>query len=176
LFILVSWGRGAAVQMDTTTIISVGLLILVPICWATYTVLNKPMLARHPPLEMAAYGMILGAILLSPLAITDPGRIGRIASLNAAGWGLALFSSIGSQVIGFVAFSRALQVLSPSEAAMSTYLTPVFGILIAWLVLGEQPTLGLLIGGALILVAMVMVSTRKPRKTIAETPSSAPGS
>jgi drug/metabolite transporter (DMT)-like permease len=174
LFILVSWGRGATVELNATTLISVALLVLVPICWASYTVLNKPMLSRHPPLEMAAYGMIIGAILLLPLAFTDPTRVGRIVHLDAAGWGLALFSSIGSQVIGFVAFSRALQSLTPSEAAMSTYLTPVFGILVAWLVLGEQPTLGLVIGGGMILAAMILVSTRKPVRVDA-TPAGDPG-
>jgi drug/metabolite transporter (DMT)-like permease len=174
LFILVSWGRGAAVELNATTLMSVALLVLVPICWASYTVLNKPMLSRHPPLEMAAYGMIIGAIMVLPLAFTDAGLAGRVANLGGTGWGLLLFSSIGSQVLGFVAFSRALQALTPSEAAMSTYLTPVFGIIVAWLVLGEQPTLGLVIGGGLILTAMILVSTRKPNLATS-TPGGDPG-
>lgn len=175
LVVLISWGRGASVQLNATTLVSVGLLIVVPVCWAAYTVLNKPMLSRHPPLEMSAYGMIIGAIVVLPLAAIDPARTGRILHLDAAGWGLALFSTIGSQVIGNVAFGRALRVLSPSEAAMSTYLTPIFGILIAWLALGEQPTPGLVIGGGMILAAMILVSTRKPVYTRAA-PAGDPGS
>ena len=167
LFILAAWGRGTALALTTQTLIAVALLLLVPVCWAAYTVLSKPMLTRHPPLEMAAYGMIIGSVLLLPLAIIDPHRIGRIAAIGGDRWALLLFSAIGSLVVGFIAFSRALQVLSASEAAMSTYLTPVIGVLIAWAVLGEQPTPGLLAGGVLIVAAMALVTTRRPASPVA---------
>lgn len=175
LAVLVLWGRGASLPLNSTTLVSVALLIVVPICWATYTVLNKPLVSRHPPLEMSAYGMIIGAIVVLPLALTDTARVGRILELDAAGWGLALFSTICSQVIGNVAFGSALRVLTPSEAAMSTYLTPVFGILVAWLVLGEHPTLGLLLGGGLILAAMLLVTSRSSARAAA-VPAGDPGS
>jgi drug/metabolite transporter (DMT)-like permease len=160
LIALVTWGRGSGVELNRTTIFAAGMLLVAPAAWASYTVLNKPLLARHPPLEIAAIGMIVGAGLLSPLGAFSPARLGRIADLDAIGWGSVLFSAIFSLIIAFILFARALRTLTPSEVAMSTYLTPLFAILFAWLLLGERPTPGLLAGGSLIVAAIVLVNTR----------------
>jgi drug/metabolite transporter (DMT)-like permease len=161
LFTLVAWGGSTSLNLDRTTLVAAGILLLAPLSWAGYTVINKPMLVRHAPLEMAAYGMIIGAIMLLPVGLYDPGSLGRLAAMDVSGWLLLLFSAIGSLIIGLIAYSRALQVLTPSETAMSTYLIPVFGVLIAWAVLGERPTPGLLAGGVMILAAMTLVTTRR---------------
>lgn len=160
LVVLVTWGRGAGVDLNRTTMLAAGMLLIAPAAWASYTVLNKPLLARHPPLEIAAIGMIVGAAILSPLGIFSPARIERIATLDAIGWGSVFFSAIFSLVIAFILFARALRTLTPSEVAMSTYITPLFAILFAWLLLDEQPTPGLLAGGSLIVAGIVLVNTR----------------
>jgi len=160
LAVLVTWGRGAGVELDRTTLFAAGMLLVAPAAWATYTVLNKPLLARHPPLEIAAIGMIVGAAILSPLGLFSPARLERIASLDAIGWGGVLFSAVFSLIVAFILFARALRTLTPSEVAMSTYLTPLFAILFAWLLLDEQPTPGLAAGGALIVAGIALVSTR----------------
>ncbi|MGI9253407.1 MAG: DMT family transporter [Thermomicrobiales bacterium] len=160
LIVLVTWGRGASVALNAQTLIAAGLLLLAPLSWASYTVLNKPLLIRHPPLEIAGYSMIIGAAILAPLGIFNPARIARIAQMDHIGWAAAFFSSIFSLIIAFVLFARALRNLTPSEVAMSTYLTPIFAVLIAWALLGERPTPGLVAGGALIVIAIAIVSSR----------------
>jgi drug/metabolite transporter (DMT)-like permease len=162
MVILVTWGRDASLDLNRDTIVAALLLLVAPASWAAYTVLNKPLLAKHPPLEIAAYGMMIGALLLAPLGIVDPGRIGRIASLDGIGWASVFFSSVFSLIVAFILFSRSLRVLSPNEVAMATYLTPLFAVLIAWGLLGETPTPGLVAGGALIVGAMVLVTTTQP--------------
>ncbi|MFM9105475.1 MAG: DMT family transporter [Chloroflexota bacterium] len=160
LAVLVTWGRGSGVELNRTTLFAAGMLLVAPAAWAAYTVLNKPLLARHPPLEIAAIGMIVGAAILSPLGVFSPGRLGRIAGLDAVGWGSVLFSAVFSLIVAFILFARALRTLTPSEVAMSTYLTPLFAIFFAWLLLGERPTPGLVAGGALIVAGIALVTTQ----------------
>lgn len=158
LVLLVFRGRGEGVPLDAGTWLAAGILVVAPAAWGLYTVLNKPLLGRFPALPVTAAGMICGAIMLLPLSLLEPARIGRILALDAAGWAAAAFSGLVSLVLGFLLFSWGLRALPPSEAAISTYLTPVFAVGIAWVALGERPTPGLLLGGGLVLAAVLVAS------------------
>ncbi len=167
LVLLVFRGRGEDVPLNAGTWLAAGILVVAPAAWGVYTVLNKPLLARYPAAPVAATGMISGAIMLLPLALLEPDRVGRILALDRAGWLAAAFSGLVSLVLGFMLFSWGLRALPPSEAAIPTYLTPVFAVAIAWAALGEEPTPGLLLGGALILAA-VLVASRGGAKPVPE--------
>jgi drug/metabolite transporter (DMT)-like permease len=62
-------------------------------------------------------------------------------------------------------FVASLAVIKARTAAMVFALEPVYGITFAWLLFTEQPTMRMLLGGALIIVAIV-VSSRLGSKTI----------
>lgn len=164
LVLLVFRGRGDGVPLDARTWLAAAILVVAPAAWGVYTVLNKPLLGSYPAVPVTATGMICGAIMLLPLSLLDPGRIGRILALDRAGWTAAAYSALVSLVLGFLLFSWGLRALPPSEAAISTYLTPVFAVGIAWAALGERPTPGLLLGGALVLVAVLVASRGAPRR------------
>ncbi len=50
-------------------------------------------------------------------------------------------------------------MLAPSQAAVYIYLVPVFGLLSAWLLLGERPTPFLLLGGTTILAGVILTNS-----------------
>ena len=122
----------------------------------------KPMLRRHDPITVAGMGMIIGALTLSPLFVIDPKVLPEIQALGRVGWTALMVSALGSLVVAYILFGMVLRALPPSQAAMTSYITPLFAITIAWLVLGEQPTLGLLLGGVFVLAAVLVIS-RAPR-------------
>ena len=59
-------------------------------------------------------------------------------------------------------FVASLRVLNARSASVVFALEPVYGILFAWWLFSEQPTLRMLFGGALILLA-TLVSARLSR-------------
>lgn len=61
----------------------------------------------------------------------------------------------------FVGWTAMLQHYSPSRLSVGFFLTPVFGALTSYLVLGEPITAGLLAGGGVILAGL-FVANRKP--------------
>ena len=77
--------------------------------------------------------------------------LGLFAALGAvAGWALAFVSS------------EALQKdFSSQEILFLQYLTPVFGVLFAALFLGEKVTPAMLVGGAVILVGVIISNRGK---------------
>ncbi|MNF71924.1 EamA-like transporter family protein [compost metagenome] len=55
-------------------------------------------------------------------------------------------------------FVASLAVIKARTAAVVFALEPVYGITMAWLLFDENPTLRMLLGGALIIVAIVVSS------------------
>jgi len=162
LVLLVSQGRGVDVPLTREVVLAAAVLVVAPASWGAYTVLAKPMLRRHDPITVAGMGMIIGAVTLSPLFVVDPRVVPEIQALDRIGWAALTLSALGSLVVAYILFGMVLRALPPSQAAMTSYITPLFAITIAWLVLGEQPTLGLLLGGVFVLAAVLVIS-RAPR-------------
>ncbi len=159
LVVVVLYGSEGRAALSTRELTGVGILAIAPFSWAFYTVLSKPLLRTYPPVHVAAYGAIVGAAGFLPLPLLRPGTLGRIAELDAAGWGAALFATLVSFVLAYILWYRGLRVLTPSQTAVYAYLVPVFGLLAAWLVLGERPTPFLLLGGATILAGVILTNS-----------------
>jgi drug/metabolite transporter (DMT)-like permease len=162
LVIVLLYGAAGASALGAHQLVGVGILAIAPFSWAFYTVLSKPLLATYPSVHVAAYTTIVGAAFFLPLPVFRSGMLHRIAGLDARGWLAALFVTLVSFVFGYILWYRALRVLSPSQAAVYIYLVPVFGLLAAWLVLGERPTPYLLLGSATILAGVIMTNSGPP--------------
>lgn len=151
-------------RFSVANVLGVLLMACAPLTWAFYTVLSKPLLATYPSLHVAAYTTIAGATPFLALPALRPGLPGRLGELDARGWAAVLFTTLLSFVVAYVLWYRGLRVLTPSQTAVYVYLVPVFGLLSAWLVLGERPTVYLLLGGATILAGVVLTNSgRAPR-------------
>lgn len=157
--IVLLYGTGSRIGLDSHHLKGVFIVALAPFSWAFYTVLSKPLLARYSSIHVAAYTTLAGAVAFLPLPLLRHGMIGRIGGLDARSWGAALFATLFAFVLGYILWYRGLRVLAPSQTAVYIYFVPVFGLLAAWLVLGEHPTRYLLLGGATILAGVVLTNS-----------------
>jgi drug/metabolite transporter (DMT)-like permease len=166
--IVLLYGSGSPQDLDPSHLKGVLIVAIAPFTWAFYTVLSKPLLVRYPPVHVAAYTSIAGAIGFTITPLIRPGTIDRIAGLSAWGWVAALFASLLAFAVSYVLWYRGLQRLTPSQTAVYIYLVPVFGLLSAWLILDERITAFLLLGGAAILAGVILTNSgraaRAPRR------------
>jgi drug/metabolite transporter (DMT)-like permease len=65
-----------------------------------------------------------------------------------------------SLVAAYIMWSRAVQRLGPSRAALFTCITPLVATLVAMALLGERPTVAHLLGGGLIVGGVVLGNSR----------------
>jgi drug/metabolite transporter (DMT)-like permease len=115
------------------------------VCWALYTVLLQPITQRVRGLQVSALTMLGGAIPLVLMAV--PQLIAtRWTTLHASAWGAILYSGIGALVIAYLFFYRGVRVLGPTRTAMFGNLQPVIALIVAWLFLGEVPTVWQMVG------------------------------
>ncbi|WP_426425899.1 DMT family transporter [Bradyrhizobium genosp. A] len=111
-------------------------LAITSIGWGFNWPVTKFLLGELPPLTLRGVTGVLGAVLLAALALARGDslkvapaiwpRLATAAILNVTGW--------------MVLMGLALLWLPASEAALIAYTMPVWASLIAWPVLGEQPT------------------------------------
>lgn len=169
--IVLLWGGGGA-HFSIHRLVGVGILLCAPLGWAIYTVVAKPVLARHEPHIVAGVTTVMGGLMLLPLLALRPGYVRDAAQLNARGWLAALTFSVLAIVVGYTLWYRALRQLEPTQVAVYMYLVPFFGVLSSWLILGEHITPWLLLGGATILAGVIVTNAgRAPRPAPRVTPA-----
>jgi drug/metabolite transporter (DMT)-like permease len=122
---------------------------------ATFFVAQKPLLRRYGSRELTTWAMALGALMTLPFA---PGLPGAVADAPAEALLAAGFVGLGASAIGFVTWAYACAHVDVSVAAATLYSVPVVAFTVAWLWLGEEPAPMALVGGAIALVGVALVT------------------
>lgn len=147
------------------------LWILAAACsWTAYSIL----LQRWP--TGLGTGERLVAIILGALLVLVPATALEAMWTVTPAWttratGLVLLAAAVPGVLSYGAYAYLQNRLGASRTALMLYLTPVYGALLAWLVLGEVPGWYHLAGAALILPS-IGLATRQPNKPGARAGSS----
>lgn len=134
------------------------LVLVACVCWALYTVLLKPYTERVPGIPLSALTMVGGAIPLVAVAMPQISRTPWHA-LPISGWGALLYSGLLALVLAYLFWYRGVRVLGPTRSAMYSNLQPVVALVVAWLALGETPTVVQVVGAAAILFGLVLTRT-----------------
>ncbi|MBA1272211.1 DMT family transporter [Stutzerimonas azotifigens] len=129
--------------------------------WAAYTLIGRYALRGLSPLVTTTYATLWGLLLLGIGAIFDPAPL-QLGSLNWQQLVAILYLGAGGTVIGFVWYYQGVQAIGPARTAVFNNLVPVFGVLLATLLLDEPLTLAMLVGGALT-IGGVMLTNRSAR-------------
>ncbi|TAN03797.1 MAG: DMT family transporter [Rhodanobacteraceae bacterium] len=111
-----------------------------------------------PAAAVAAATLAWGAVLLAPFAAWQ----WPSTHVPARAWFSLIALGVVCTGIAYAVYYRLIQRVGAPRATTVTYLVPIFGVLWAWLVLGEPLTLGMAVGGALILGGMLFAQL-KPR-------------
>lgn len=104
----------------------------------------------------------VASVLLLPVAVAQ-GAVPKDASDVA---GLLALGVVVTAVLG-MAFATVLRHVDAQNAGVLMYVEPVSTVLLAWVVLSEQPSLRTAVGGALVLAAGAFtVALRDPAATL----------
>ncbi len=70
-----------------------------------------------------------------------------------------VYSGIGALVIAYIFWYRGVRLIGPTRTAMYSNLQPVIAVIVAWIVLGELPTLWQGVGAASIMSGLLLTRT-----------------
>jgi drug/metabolite transporter (DMT)-like permease len=141
---------------------SLTLALLAAMFWAAGTVFAKQLQARRrcDVLVLTAWQMLLGGLPLALVALALPGP--SIHWTPYFAFALAYNALLGG-ALAWTLWLFALAKLPAGVASLGTLLTPVIGVLAAWLELGEIPDAAELIGMLVIVGSLTLVSAQAIR-------------
>ena len=143
-----------------------GLMLLAALGWVTYTVISRVAIKGLSPLAASTYAALVGFVLLVlALAVTEAVTLPNAPQawnldwLNLKNVAALIYIATFGTALPYVWFVQGVQQLGPARTAIYINLTPVFGVSLGFIVLGEAIDWSMLIGG-LIVIAGVTLTTR----------------
>lgn len=105
------------------------------------------------PDTLAGLSLAWTAIFFLIIALINSG-IEEVSTYGLSDWGLLLFTGVIFTMGPWVMYYRAFKFVDVEELSVYVYLGPVAGAIGAMIILGERPTLAIVIGGALVLLGL----------------------
>jgi len=146
--------------------LGVSLTIIGSAVWALGQVLVKPLSKEIHPLALVAWlGLFSGPILITLSSIFDGNTINYFKSASFEAWMIAIYLGFIMQPITYGCFYYVLKN-NPLYKVLPivTMGIPPTGLLAAIFLLGEEPTKELFIGGAIIIIGVILIVFTKPNK------------
>lgn len=142
--------------------------LVAALCWAGIALLVRTTaLSKSSPEMQLVYQLAVSSAIMLPLAPLFGELVRDFTPLIG---GLFAFQVLVVVSFGFLMWFRVLAVYPASDMASFGFLTPLFGVMFGWLILGETITLEFV--GALVLVcAGIVLVNRKPKKTVMRQPA-----
>jgi drug/metabolite transporter (DMT)-like permease len=123
--------------------------------WAFYIVFQKKVLDRNTDVLMVTGAIIVETMLfLVPLSLLFT----QSYSFEASGWVAVLYTGLACTFVANLLYNAGLQGTKASVSSVIMLLEIVFAMVFAVLILGEVPTVVTALGGALVLVSIIIIS------------------
>ena len=136
-----------------------GWMVLAMISWAGYALLQKKWASPLGAMARLAAICMGGAVVLLPFAIWEWQQASTPAWSAQAGW-LVVTAALLPGIGAYWAYGFCQKVLGASRVATSLYLSPLYGGMAAWVVLGESMGWHHIMGASLILPGIYLASRK----------------
>ncbi len=144
----------ASTSASQLSLTGIAALLVCCVCWALYTIIAKPLLARHDAFTVTAVTMLIAAPFLIVPA-SEPLHV-LASRLDLRQWLEITYLVIPNGIVGTMLWNYGTKHLSGASTGAFLYLIPVVAVASGALVLGEAITLPIVAGGLLILAGVAI--------------------
>lgn len=124
---------------------------------AWYYILQKPFLRRYSGVEVSTWALIAATL---PMLVFLPGIGGQVASASIEETGAVVYVALGAGVVGYACMAIVNSRLPASVAAVLMAGLPPVALVTAWIWIGDVPAMVSILGGAMSLAGMLLVTLR----------------
>jgi drug/metabolite transporter (DMT)-like permease len=156
--------RGLVLEGEARALLGDGLLLLTAFWGSLYGVLAKRALGREHALTLVSYAMLIGTVLLLPIALRE-GLVSEFGQLDASLTRIMLFLGIPGGAIAFGLWTTSLAQLSPTQVAVYINLNPMVAATLGVLLLSEQATPVFVLSFVAVIAGVALVNWPMPERT-----------
>ncbi len=164
-------GAGGSAELLGAALVLAG-----AVSWAAGSMYSRYASDLPRPLMWVAQQMLAGGVLLGLLAAVtgEPARI-DLAGVSLKSWLSLAYLIVFGALVAYAAYIWLLRVVSPARAGTYAYVNPVVAMFLGWALADEPLTLRSLLAAAVILGAVVLITTEPARVPARGEPPSALG-
>ncbi len=141
-------------------------LLVGAMSWSGASVLSKRLPMPSSKVMSAAAQMLVGGLLLCIVAAAAGEERGFRAGAVSAGAWLALgYLIVAGSLVGFTAYTWLIHHESPTKVGTYAYVNPVVAVVLGHFLGGEALDLRTATGTALVLVSVIVITTRRKSTT-----------
>ena len=166
-----TWRKGAGIVVAVSGVILimwsglahfgkeylVGDLIIVVsvVAWGYYTILGQSLVRKYGALRTTAYALASGSAIYFPFGLYHAVKFDYSQTTPAA-WGAVVYMALGLSVLAYVLWYWLIKHLEVSRVAVYHNIQPIWASTVAYLFLNESLSPVFLVGGALVLVGVLI--------------------
>jgi len=126
---------------------------------AFYNVFSKRLLGRYSPLQVLLYSYFTVIVFLLPITLyAEPETFLKLSTFTPTVWLGFFLLAVFHYGVSMILFLRVLTRLDATQAGLSNYLIPFFGLVVAAIVLHERLTGFMILGGILVLASTLLIT------------------
>lgn len=148
---VIAWSGTSGFTFDSRAL----LIVSAAFAFSLYVVGQKPLLKRYTAVEFSTYAVWASACFL---LFFLPGLPEEVRAAPLSDTLAVIYLGVFPAAIGYVSWAYALAHIPASKAASFLYLQPLLVLGIAWIWLGELPSVLAISGGVLVLVGVMVVN------------------
>jgi drug/metabolite transporter (DMT)-like permease len=135
-----------------------GLILVGTFGSAFYNTYCKGLLRRFQEIEILIFSYITASIASLPLLVwAEPFKLSVFSTFDWKSWAAFAFLAVLMYGASMLCFFAALEHLDVTVASVSLYLVPIFGVLLAAMLLGERMSALATIGSGIVLIATILI-------------------
>jgi drug/metabolite transporter (DMT)-like permease len=165
--VLIAIGSGSELRFEPMTLLA----LVAVFATSVYFVFQKPLLARTSPVGFTVASIFAGTLGLVPFGLDLPAKI---AAAPASQLWSAVYLGIAPTIVGYFSWNFALSRAPAAKVSSFLYVQPLVASAIAWLWLGQTPSLLTAIGGSLAIGGVVLTAGSSRPAAVVRTRADAP--
>ncbi len=158
--LLITVGAGRQVRFEPMTLFALAAVFATSI----YFVFQKPLLARTSAVGFTVASIFAGTLGLVPFGLDLPAKIANVPAAQL--WSVA-YLGVGPTIVGYLLWNFALSRAPASKVSSFLYVQPLVASAIAWVCLGQVPSVLTAIGGLFAIGGVVLtVAASRPAQVV----------
>ena len=152
-------------------LLSLLLLMAAPILWSLGSLYSRRVRLPENVFMTTAMEMLAGGglLLLAGLITGEAGQLQVAAITSQSLWALLYLILFGS-IVAYTAYVWLLKTVQPARVATYTYINPIVAVALGWLILSEPITPLMLAAMGIIVLAVILITTQRPKKSVTVQP------